>query len=99
MARELISEPIEADAASFTREGAAPGEPAWPRRFRWRGRDYEIERLERSWKTTDAHVYKSGDAYLRRHYADVVTACGVRLRIYAERGGRTGRWFLHSRTR
>jgi len=96
--REFVSETIEPDPGSWRVAEAATGEPALPGRFVWRGRTYEIEAIERTWKTTDAGVHHVGDTYLRRHWADVRTACGARLRLYGERGGRP-RWFLHSRLR
>ncbi len=99
MDRELISEPLAFEFADLTREGAAPGEPSWPLRFRWRGDAFEVERVERMWKTTDAGIYTSGDTYVRRHYLDVETVCGARMRLYTDRGGRPGGWFLHSRAR
>jgi len=97
--RELISEAVAPDPASFSRAGVAPGEPARPARFTWRGRAYEVAEVLRSWKTTSAGPYTTGDVYLRRHYADIRTVCGEELRLYGERGGREDRWFLHSRSR
>jgi hypothetical protein len=97
--REFISEPVEPDPRTFDRAGVAPGEPAWPLRFGWRGQTYEIVEVVRTWRTTSAGPYTTGDVYLRRHYAEVRTACGEALRIYGERGGRAARWFLHSRVR
>ncbi len=95
--REFISEAVDPDPASFDCEGTAPGEPAWPRRFAWRGQSYEIAEVLRTWRTTSAGPYTTGDVYLRRHYAEVRTTCGELLRLYGERGGRAARWFLHSR--
>ncbi len=97
--RELVSEPLEPDPGSFSRDGVPAGAPAWPLRFRWRDRDYAVAAIERVWKTTNASPYTTGDIYVRRHYADVRTACGERLRIYADRSGRRGRWMVHSRAR
>ena len=97
--RELISEPLEPDPTAFSRDGVPAGAPAWPLRFTWRARVYEIETIERTWKTTNASPYTTGDIYVRRHYADVRTACGAQLRIYADRSGRRGRWMVHSRAR
>ena len=68
-------------------------------RFRWRDGDYAVAHVERMWKTTDAGIYKSGDSYVRRHYLDIETACGARMRLYTNRGGRPPGWFLHSRAR
>lgn len=96
--RELISEPITPDPASYLVADAAAGEPPIPSRFTWRGRRYELVRVERTWKSTNAGVYHVGDVYLRRHWADVVTVCGERLRLYGERGAKP-RWYLHSRSR
>ena len=95
--RELISEPIEPDPDSFTVDAGA-GAPLLPCRFTWRERTFEIARVARTWKTTDAGHRPVGNTYLRRHWVDLETRCGAHMRIYGERGGRP-RWFLHSRTR
>ena len=101
--RELIGEPIEPDPTSFDARPAARGEPARPRRFRWRGEAYEVAEVLRSWKTTDGAHKPVGDVYVRRHWIDVRTSEGEELRLYAGRGtprGRRGpRWWLHSRAR
>ena len=99
MDRELIGEPIEPDLTSFDRGAAAAGEPALPWRFLWRGRAYEVTGVTRRWKTTNDGPYHQGDVYVRRHYAELTTACGEQMRVYGERGGRAARWFLHSRGR
>lgn len=95
--RELISEPIEPDPDSFTVDAGA-GAPLLPRRFTWRECTFEIVVVERTWKTTDAAHRPVGNTYLRRHWVDVETRGGERMRIYGERGGHP-RWFLHSRVR
>ena len=95
--REFVSEPIEPDPESYAVDGGA-GSPLVPQRFTWREHTYEIATVERTWKTTDAGHRTTSNAYLRRHWADVETVCGQRMRIYGERGGRP-RWFLHSRAR
>ena len=101
--RELIGERVEPDPGSFGAARAARGEPAWPRRFAWRGRTYEIAAVERAWKTTDSAHRPVGDAYVRRHWIDVCTTEGERMRLYADRGtprgARGSRWWLHSRLR
>ena len=99
-ARELIGERIEPDVRTFALSRAARGEPALPTRFTWRGRVHEIAEVEREWKTTDRKHRATGDAYVRRHWADVRTAEGQFLRIYADRGSaKGGRWWIHSRPR
>lgn len=97
--RELISEPLEPDPTSFSREGVAPGAPAWPLRFTWRDRVYEVDAIERDWKGTNAGPYMTGDVYVRRFYADIRTTCGEQLRIYADKSQARGRWMVHSRAR
>ncbi len=74
------------------------GEPGVPRAFSWRGERYEIERVEASWKS---HGEDRGDTYVRRHWYDVITTDGKRMRLYFDRNpGRRGssrsRWWLYS---
>jgi hypothetical protein len=74
------------------------GEPGVPRGFVWRGRRYEIAAVESSWK---GHGKDRGDTYVRRHWYDVATVCGRRMRIYFDRNpGRSGskrsRWWVYS---
>ena len=74
------------------------GEPGLPRRFSWRDRGYEVSAVEASWKS---HGEDRGDVYVRRHWYDIRTTCGQRMRIYFDRnpgraGSRRSRWWVYS---
>lgn len=74
------------------------GEPGLPQAFEWRGRRYDVASVESSWK---GHGTDRGDVYVRRHWYDIVTACGQRMRIYFDRnpgraGSKRSRWWLYS---
>lgn len=93
---ELVVEPLAPDPASFDPRGPARGEPGLPLRFTWRDRDWVVAAVERRWKTTGRDRGGGRERYVRRHWAVVRTTAGPRLRLYGERGGRRGRWWLHS---
>lgn len=76
----------------------ALGEPGLPRAFTWRGTRYELERVDATWKS---HGEDRGDTYVRKHWYDIVTTSGLRLRVYFDRNpGRSGsqrsRWWVYS---
>jgi hypothetical protein len=76
---------------------ASGREPPVPRAFRWDDRTFDVTAVLRSWRTirTDR-----GDAYLKRHWFELVTASGERLEVYFDRESRRGapRWWLYSLT-
>ena len=86
------------ESGSGSIESMARGEPGVPRAFTWRGKRYEVAAVEATWK---GHGDDRGDTYVRKHWYDIVTACGVRMRIYFDRNpGRGGsarsRWWIYS---
>jgi phosphoribosylglycinamide formyltransferase-1 len=93
---DLVVEAIAPDPSSFEVAGPARGEPGLPRRFTWRGVEWTVARVERRWKTTGRDRGGSRERYVRRHWAVVRTTAGPRFRVYGERGGLPGRWWLHS---
>jgi uncharacterized protein DUF6504 len=94
----FVSEPIVPEPGSGALESMARGEPGLPRVFTWRGERYEVASVTSSWKS---HGEDRGDVYVRRHWYDVVTTSGKRMRLYFDRNpGRRGsarsRWWLYS---
>jgi hypothetical protein len=90
----FVSEAILPDASGVDPSRLALGEPAVPRAFTWRDRRYEIAGLVSTWRT-----YKTdrGEKYVDRHWFEIDTAGGERMRIYCERRRRTlERWWLFS---
>lgn len=95
---QFVSEPIRPEANSYAIDAMSRGEPGLPKAFTWRGKRYEIARVEASWK---GHGKDRGDVYVRRHWYDVVTVCGRRMRLYFDRnpgrsGSRASRWWIYS---
>jgi len=96
---QLISEPItplELGNAAMT-----AGEPALPLRFKWRDAEYtvfEVVSKEREFRR-EGHT-ASGELYLRKHWVEVVTTTGERMKLYCERQARgrnkAQRWWLYS---
>jgi Family of unknown function (DUF6504) len=94
----FVGEPIRPQAGSGSLAAMSRGEPGLPVAFTWRDRRYEIATVVSSWK---GHGEDRGDVYVRRHWYDIETACGARMRIYFDRNpGRSksklGRWWLFS---
>ena len=96
--REFVSEPIEPVEGSFDTAGMACGEPGLPRRFRWRGTEYEVSRVLEKWKTAGDCRGGSGERYVRKHWYRVNTTDGAEMELYFERQQRPGRgkkrWWL-----
>jgi phosphoribosylglycinamide formyltransferase-1 len=99
--KRFVGEAIEpvtdtADTRRMTR-----GEPGLPRRFRWRGTEYEVARVLEHWRGTGACRHGSGERYVRKHWYRVRTTDGSEMKLYFERQARSGRerkvrWWLHT---
>ena len=94
----FVSEPIQPEAGTFDTEAMARAEPGVPRAFVWRGERYAVAAVLAKWKT---HGEDRGDTYVRRHWFDVVTESGHRMRLYFDRnptnrGRAKGRWWLYT---
>jgi hypothetical protein len=95
---KFVCEPIEPEALSADATSMGRGEPGLPKRFSWRGQAYEVARVADTWRS---HGEDRGDVYVRKHWYDVVTTSGQRMRIYFDRnpqrsGSKLGRWWLYS---
>ena len=71
------------------------GEPPLPRRFRWHGDEFEIERVVRTWRSTNLD---RGDTYLARHWYEVRTNDARTATIYFDRKAKRGaaHWWLYA---
>ena len=100
MRGQFVSEPIRPDAGTFDTARMAAGEPGLPRRFRWRDRTWQVERVLRTWRETGPCRHGSGEAYVRKHWFEVQVDTGEVLTLYFERtprrGGCRARWWLYS---
>ena len=95
---EFVSEPIEPVAGAFDVAAMSRGEPGLPDRFAWRGTNYAVAAVLRTWKTSTPD---RGEMYLRRHWYELRTATGERMTLYCERQSKRGRspkrrWWLYS---
>jgi hypothetical protein len=93
----FVGAPIEPIAGSGDTDALARGEPGAPAAFTWEGRRYDLERVLSAWKTmrTDR-----GEKYVARHWFEIETATGERMRLYCERQPRKQgrRWWLFTVT-
>jgi len=100
MAERFVSEAIEPDIAGLDTARMATGEPGLPRRFVWRGQAYTVASVRRSWKDTGPCRHGSGERYVRKHWTELETTSGIIMKVYFERGPRSGskgpRWWLFS---
>jgi hypothetical protein len=106
MAEEFIGEAIEPDAATFDPKGMAGGWPGLPQRFTWRGTEYQVAQVLKTWRETGAMKGSArgrGEQYVRKHWFTVRTTSGDRMTLYFERQARRApdrkrRWWLFSHT-
>lgn len=100
MAEKFVSEALTPVVATCDTRALAAGGPGLPREFRWRGRTLRVAEVLRTWRETGPCRHGSGEQYVRRHWFDVRTTEGSRLKIYFERqprgGRRSARWWLYS---
>ena len=101
MTLQFVGEAIQPSGSIAETPAPATGEPALPPVFNWRGEAVAIERLVRSWKETSPCRSGSREQYVRKHWYEVETAGGRRMKLYFERqarskSSRTQRWWLFS---
>jgi hypothetical protein len=86
--------PGTGDAAAMSR-----GAPGLPKRFSWRGGEYEVEAVLKTWRETGPCTSGSDEQYVRKHWSTVRTTSGEEMTLYFERQARSGqerkrRWWL-----
>jgi hypothetical protein len=101
MSRQFVGEAIRPVAETSDTSRMALGEPGLPEEFVWRGETVRVAALLRAWRETGACDHGSDEAYVRKHWFEIETARGQRMRIYFERQARgrrqaTARWWLFS---
>ncbi len=90
----FVGEPIDPDASTMDPSLLSQGEPDAPNAFVWREARYEIETVERRWKT---HKMDRGDKYVDKHWFEVITTGGERMRLYFDRRPKVAkRWWIFS---
>jgi len=97
----FVSEAIEPATDSMDATAMARGEPAMPKRFTWRDKEYTVETVLEAWKETSPCRHGSGEQYVRKHWFRVRTTAGDEMKVYFERQPkskreRKRRWWLHT---
>jgi hypothetical protein len=90
--------PVEgtADARAMAR-----GSPGLPQRFRWRGREFQVEAVLETHRELGPCRSGGDEQYVRKHWFTIRTTGGHQVQIYFDRQGRRGknpkaRWWLFS---
>src|SRR5476649_1216178 len=93
-ATRFVGESIAPDA-SFDPVTISHGEPSLPSSFHWRNEVLGIVNTIRAWRSTKID---RGEAYLARHWYEVVLADGRKAVVYFDRHARRGksRWWLYT---
>ena len=98
MSEQFISAPIQPIGETFDAARMSTGEPGLPRLFRWKSQTIQIARVLRTWRETGPCHHGSGEAYVRKHWFEVLTDSGGTMQIYFERQPRSrkngSRWWL-----
>lgn len=93
----LISETIYPESGSFDAAAMARGEPGYPSRFKWRGRDYRVRSLLGERKTLRSCRSGSGERYVHKHMFTLETESGEIMTLYRTRSGsKKDSWMLYT---
>jgi hypothetical protein len=100
MPTQFISEPIALPTGAAA---ALPtGEPGAPSQFVWRDVSYVVAHVLRTWKGSSPEGHTPGnEVYVRKHWFEIETTTGERMKIYCERQARNrskpqARWWLYT---
>jgi hypothetical protein len=98
---KFVSELIEPVKETFDTKAMSRGEPGLPSRFLWRESEYGIVEVVRKWKETSPCKSGAKEKYVRKHWYEIRTTNGLRMKIYFERkslpkGQARKRWWLYS---
>ncbi len=98
MAEQFISAAIQPVAGTFDASQMAAGEPGLPWQFRWKTQTISVARVLKTWRETGPCHHGSGERYVRKHWFEVLTDSGDKMKIYFERQPRSprnrSRWWL-----
>lgn len=98
----LINEPIEPEPGTFDTRWMARGQPGVPGRFKWRGKNYTVARVIKTWRTLGPCTSGADETYVRGHFYRVLTTTGETMVLHCTRywtPGREkkkGRWKLYA---
>jgi hypothetical protein len=97
----FICEPLTPVAGTGDTAMMARGEPGLPKRFTWRGAEYRVVEVLRSWKTTSQCTSGADEQYVRRHWWTIRTEPPLTMTVYCdrqpkERSRPKARWFVYT---
>jgi hypothetical protein len=99
----FIGEAIQPRPGSFDARGMATGAPGLPGAFTWRGVEYEVAVVLKTWRTREPGVGRDKDwLYVRKQWFKVRSKSADIMSLYfdhkplAGRGKHKQRWFLFS---
>jgi hypothetical protein len=100
-AERFIGEPVTPVAGMADARAMARGGPGLPRRFLWRGREYEVAAVLAARRTLGPCTSGSGEMYVRKHWFTIRTTSGETMTMYFDRQPRRrksvkARWWLYS---
>jgi len=100
VSEQFVSERIAPVTDSHDTSAMALGEPGLPQVFTWRGETVRVASVLRTWRDTGPCRHGSGERYVRKHWYEVETTDGRRMKIYFDRTprgrARSPRWWLFS---
>jgi hypothetical protein len=96
---DFVGEPVTPVAGTADARAMAQGAPGLPARFVWRGREYRVAAILRTWKELGPCTSGGPERYVRKHWFTVRTTTGEEMQIYCDRQPRRGkspkaRWWL-----
>lgn len=98
---QFVGERITPVPGALDFSSSAPGEPALPMEFTWRGEQVKIREVSRRWKSASGCRGGSNEQYVRKHWYEIQTTDGRQMKIYFDRQARSrrqrkSRWWLYS---
>jgi len=98
----FIGEAITPRPGTFDTSAMARGGPGVPLVFSWRGREYQVARILKTWRTQERGLWDKEYLYVRKHYFRIRTTTGEVMVLRFDRkptrgaGPTKGRWVLFS---
>jgi len=97
----FICEPMTPVAGAGDAAMMARGEPGLPQRFTWRGAEYRVVEVLRTWKTTGPCTSGADEQYVRRHWWTIRTEPPMTMTVYCDRQPKDrsrpkARWFVYT---
>ena len=97
----FISEAIQPAIADMLTDPMQSGAPGLPQEFIWRGKEFVVNEVVKTWSERSPCKHGSREVYSRKHWYEITTTCGKVMRIYFERQMRSvankhKRWWLYS---